>query len=606
MSREFTPSTTEPAIALTRSSSVQRLWRSLARLGRRRAELLIRGFSLSLAVIAIAVLAAFIALQQHDVLHDTRVDLSNAQHNLAFNIDTSYERAASLLEVTDDWLMLQSTKPDHAGLGALKAYLARLTATDPSAVSIVARDADFDVIPLADGAPQEFHDNPEELAEVAGLAQAAPATIHVGLERFDLYVGAEVLPLTMHTSGNLFGIAYLQALIRVSLGEGPYAALATARPSHAGIIRQNGQILLSWPTGNGSVGRYASDFVKVAAANPGGNADFVEVADFPGIGHAYVSYAPLKVAPVGVYSAIPADYIADDIRQRIEIPCLVTVLGAAVTLAGGFLIAHLFRSNRLETENTKQALNAAEAANEAKRQFLANMSHELRTPLNAIIGFAEIMHNQLFGPLGNPQYVGYSRDVYNSGRHLLGIIQTILDMARFEGGNIAIGDGPADLRDLIRETIGTLRERIAGQRLDVHVETERCPLLRVDPLHMRQVLINLLGNAIKFSRAGGVITIETETAGDGLVLRVSDSGVGIAPEAIGKLFKPFAQVDNAYARKHDGVGLGLSICKSIVEAYGGTIALDSTLGVGTTLTIVLPPSRIIRENHSSADAMAAE
>ncbi len=257
-------------------------------------------------------------------------------------------------------------------------------------------------------------------------------------------------------------------------------------------------------------------------------------------------------------------------------------------------------------ENTKQALNAAEAANEAKRQFLANMSHELRTPLNAINGFAEVMHHQLFGPLGDPRYVGYAADILGSGKHLLGLIQTILDMARFEGGNVTLSDEPTSIRAIVRDTIRLLHERANDKQVSLHVEVGDDILVRMDPVHLRQIVINLVSNAIKFSKAQGVIAIDSHMVpGGDVTLRVTDTGIGIPAEAIDKLFLPFSQVDNAYSRKHDGVGLGLSICRSIMKAYGGSISLQSAVGMGTMVTLQMPAERVVTPGAGSAARAAA-
>jgi two-component system cell cycle sensor histidine kinase PleC len=234
------------------------------------------------------------------------------------------------------------------------------------------------------------------------------------------------------------------------------------------------------------------------------------------------------------------------------------------------------------------------------------MSHELRTPLNAINGFAEVMHHQLFGPLGDQRYVGYAADILGSGRHLLGLIQTILDMARFEGGNVTLSDEPTSIRAVVRDTIRLLHERATDKQVSLHVEVADDILVRMDPVHLRQIVINLVSNAIKFSKAQGVIAIDSQMAPDGgVTLRVTDTGIGIPTEAIDKLFVPFSQVDSAYSRKHDGVGLGLSICRSIMNAYGGSIALQSAVGMGTMVTLQLPAERVVTAAEAAALARAA-
>jgi PAS domain S-box-containing protein len=253
-------------------------------------------------------------------------------------------------------------------------------------------------------------------------------------------------------------------------------------------------------------------------------------------------------------------------------------------------IEKISRLNEIST----RALVAAQAANEAKRLFLANMSHELRTPLNAIIGFSGILCGESFGPLGNTKYIEYSHDILDSGRHLLGLIQTILDVVRFEGGDIPLGEGPESLRDAARWAVALLQDKIADREINLSMEIDdRCPLIRMDSLHLRQLMINLIGNAVKFSKPGGKVKVKAKLISEDVVLRISDNGVGVPPDAIDKVFIPFNQVDEGYARKSDGVGLGLSICKSIAEAYGGSINLASEPGVQTTVSVVFPCTRLL-------------
>jgi signal transduction histidine kinase len=297
-------------------------------------------------------------------------------------------------------------------------------------------------------------------------------------------------------------------------------------------------------------------------------------------------------------------YLARELPSRIAFPLVLTLVGSAFILVGGLIIGRLFRANRQEVESKTDALFAAEAANEAKRHFLANMSHELRTPLNAIIGFSEIMSEQLFGPHSNGSYLTYSRDIFASGRHQLNQNQTELDSARYERGRVEPGDTAVNLLVAAHEIRRMLQDSIARQTVALMVDVAPdCPMLRIDPLHLRQILLNLVGNAIKFSRASGVVTVEAETDADrAIVLRVCDNGIGIPNEAIGRLFRPFTQVDGAYAKKHEGVGLGLSICKSIVEAYGGTIGIESAFGVGTTVLVRFPPDRSGPDRENTANA----
>jgi len=241
--------------------------------------------------------------------------------------------------------------------------------------------------------------------------------------------------------------------------------------------------------------------------------------------------------------------------------------------------------------------DVALTANSVTNQILATMSHELRTPLNAIIGFSEVMLRELMGPMGNPVYHDYAQVVFDSATHLLGVVEDLLNVSCTDFGQHAldIEDIDADefLREVVRMTSHLARER--NLVLD-HSVAEPGLSLGADRRGLRQVLLNLISNAIKFSPAGSLIEVTCRRADAGHVeLSVRDMGSGIDPENIPHVFKPFRSMDPMVARETGGVGLGLWISKRIVEAHGGTISIDSAPGAGTTVTVSLPD----RENHAS-------
>jgi PAS domain S-box-containing protein len=245
----------------------------------------------------------------------------------------------------------------------------------------------------------------------------------------------------------------------------------------------------------------------------------------------------------------------------------------------------------------RMAKEMAEMASRAKTEFLANMSHELRTPLNAIIGFAEVMHMELLGPIGNQQYRGYVGDIHDSARHLLGLINDILDVAKIEAGRVELSEATIQVKSLFDAVARLIRERSvrAEVRLEMAVQPDLPPLL-ADERKLKQILINLLSNAVKFTPAGGAIRLAAlrDPANGDLVITVADTGIGIAAADIHRVMEPFGQVDNPINRKFRGTGLGLPLTKGLVELHGGRFDLESTPGVGTTVTIRLPAQRLKR------------
>ena len=251
--------------------------------------------------------------------------------------------------------------------------------------------------------------------------------------------------------------------------------------------------------------------------------------------------------------------------------------------------------SRREAE-LKLARDQAEAASESKTQFLANMSHELRTPLNAVIGFSEIMHGELLGPIGTESYRGYSGSIHDSATHLLSIINDILDISSIESGTPKLVEELHEPTQLCRSVVALVvgRANQAQVALEVMVDPQ-IDQLHADGRMVKQMLINLVGNAIKFSPKRGKIEIKVAPTGDGqgvMIFTVRDHGIGIAKEDIPRIMKPFEQVETAFSRNHDGVGLGLPLVNSMARLHGALFTIDSELNKGTAASILFPPYRV--------------
>lgn len=258
-------------------------------------------------------------------------------------------------------------------------------------------------------------------------------------------------------------------------------------------------------------------------------------------------------------------------------------------------------ARKYETEKVR-----AEGANRAKSEFLANMSHELRTPLNAINGFSEIMMNEMFGPLGDERYKGYSQDIHSSGQHLLALINDILDMSKIEAGKMNLKFEPMHVEDVAEDAVRLVRNRAEAAGLNLSIDFPPLPEIEADYRAIKQVLLNLLSNAIKFTPRAGSVTLSAEIRrdpfGDMVRVSVADTGIGIAKEDLARLARPFEQVESQFSKTTQGTGLGLALTKSLISMHDGALEMTSTPGEGTTVSFALP---IRQSEHGIARDFAA-
>jgi signal transduction histidine kinase/CheY-like chemotaxis protein len=242
------------------------------------------------------------------------------------------------------------------------------------------------------------------------------------------------------------------------------------------------------------------------------------------------------------------------------------------------------------TAEAQTARATAEQANDLKTQFLANMSHELRTPLNSIINFTRILSVGMRGPINEAQ-LDYLNRVHQSGEHLLGLINDILDLSKIEAGRMELVKEPLQIPELVQGVMATAAGLVRGKSIELRQDiAPDLPIIEADRTRIRQVLLNLLSNAAKFTDSG-TITVRAALEGDKLVLSVQDSGIGIAPEHLTAVFEEFRQIEGDVNRRYEGTGLGLTICRRLVELHGGQIWVESTLGVGSTFSFSLPATR---------------
>jgi len=284
-------------------------------------------------------------------------------------------------------------------------------------------------------------------------------------------------------------------------------------------------------------------------------------------------------------AAGPARYVWIEMRCRPMRPQDTTAVERPSIVA----VTRDVSDRKAQEAELTRTRDEAESASRAKTQFLANMSHELRTPLNAVIGFSEILNRELFGALGEARYRDYARLIHESGEHLLNVVNDILDISKIEAGKFKIVKEPFEVASLVKSCCELMRHTAEQRSLSLIVDVAPgIPELPADKRACKQMLLNVISNAIKFTDPGGWVRVSARVEGESVELAVADNGIGIAEADLPKLGNPFVQANNSYDRSYDGAGLGLSVVKGLARLHGGQLELASTLGQGTTAAILLP------------------
>lgn len=323
-------------------------------------------------------------------------------------------------------------------------------------------------------------------------------------------------------------------------------------------------------------------------------------------GRALFAKAPISrlmdSEPLIVERAMPLDQLSSDLLEgenANQSAAFIVVdegayfgLGSTVGLLR--IVTDHLRTQALEADATRRE---AEAAAESKGRFLANMTHELRTPLNGVIGFGRLLESEAHGPLGAQEYKLYAKDIVDSGKHLLAIINDILDLAKIEAGRIELHERFIDLRELAGRSLRMVATLAANKEITLrNCNIMQHWMVRADERRLQQALINLLSNAIKFTPRGGEVGLEFGMDAGWVWIEVWDAGCGIEQDDLDRLFKPFEQLQAA--EQQEGTGLGLTITRALMRSHGGDVELESAINEGTRVKLLLPRNRLLAEEFT--------
>ena len=523
---------------------------------------------------------------RHTTFVDARAELVGAQKTIAAQVGRTAESALGVLAAVETWLSAHPVDDIRFRAGMIDLIEGMRQRNEVMTV-IRLLDADGHTIPIDDLGNETVDLSGRDFFRA--LAGQPAREIHFGLQINDQVFGGEVIPVAMKARPNPLGAAIIVTTIPIQPLYEAFGDLFISAPGTVGILRKDGYVLFRTPDAERFTGRWVDRQRLIDRYGEQGSinyfGDYINPVGAPRL----IAYVELPTLPLAVFASFAAPDIAARLAPAAQTRIMIATVMTLAVLSIAAVIAWLVYRRERQSRMLRDALIAAEEASESKSAFLANVSHELRTPLNAIIGFSEVMIQQVFGPL-NERYRAYLGDVLVSSRHLLGIVNQLLNMTAVEAGKIGVNRETVELGVVVREVAQMLSPLAAERQIQISVTSPPEPIeIETDRGAVRQTLINLAGNAIKFCRSGRKVEIAWVRGPDHVVdISVADEGEGTAPESLPRIFEPFWQEKEPYERRQGGLGLGLPITKRMVEALGGAIDVESEQGIGSRFWIRLP------------------
>jgi signal transduction histidine kinase len=518
------------------------------------------------------------------IYRSATAELIGAIPLLKMHAHRSLDTAHTILVALDEAIQTGGEKLDLARLGTL-ALRMQSSEEDPIGIAVIDRRAQL----MRIGSSDDYVDVSDRDYMVA-MRTAAPGDFFVGRPIPSRVSGRAVIPMVMKMQPNASGVDAILAAIPAVNFEEAYRDLLISAPSSIGLLRQDGLVLHLTPDPNRRIGQILPGFDLATLQRQYAPLTAFQQDRTADLGlRITVSYAQVPSYPVVVAAAMRDAALELAWRQqawpKVAGACAVSLVIVLLTL---WLLALMARRDAALKDMTA-ALMELEAANRAKRDFMARMSHELRTPLNAILGFSEMISGAVLGPVSKT-YQQYGRDIHRSGTHLLDMINQVLDITRIETGDLHPKPEPVEIDAVAAEVAMILRPLAEVRHVKLIFEFEAdARRLLADPMMLRQMLLNLISNAVKFSPSGETVTVQSRADEDSVVVRVSDRGPGIDKDKLTHVFEPFGSGQSLLAQQAAGIGLGLPIAKKLVEMHGGRLTITTSRQKGTVVTLVFPP-----------------
>jgi signal transduction histidine kinase len=527
-----------------------------------------------------------------EVHANAQSELLGGQSLLAAQFARAIDTAVLFADTADKWMYEQrnsfSAAADQA---ALEKFIAGFGQHQSFAIRLRLFDAEGNRISLTSFPEPEF--NVADREYVAGFEDKSYDYFKIGLQTRSRATGDDIIPVAKIARPNIFNVRYIVAAIDVPDLNRLFERVFISAPGFVGAFREDGHLIYRYPDPERYVGiKLDLDYFMGPEVTRNDLGVILNRKD-PDGRLLTIAYKHIERHPVYVYASFRnADLERRSLARR-PIYFAFATLTTLLSFAMAGLIAYFAHVRERESAALRTALVTADAANIAKRDFLANVSHELRTPLNAIIGFSEMIGTEIFGKL-SAKNAEYNDDVVTAARHLLTVVDQLLDIAAIEAGRARLRPEELDLTPFLRDIAHMLAAKAASRNIAIEaVVPDGRRVLYADKRVLRQILLNLTDNAVKFSQANGHVRIGWRETDDGKIrISVADEGVGIAPDDLEHIFEPFWRSSDAYIARPDGVGLGLMVTKQLVTQIGGTIAVESTLGRGTEFTIEIPDTPV--------------